>query len=149
MKRTYSRLLCVFFMAFILSIPVARAEAFRGGRGVGGHGNFGGFHGGSLGAWRGGYWNHGWYGNNFGWWWVVGGAWYLYPAPIYPYPDAYSVPMYPYPGAYPAQMYAPAPPPPAASQAHVWYRCANPNGYYPYIPECPGGWQPMPATPQG
>jgi hypothetical protein len=22
-----------------------------------------------------------------GWWWVIGPAWYLYPAPIYPYPD--------------------------------------------------------------
>lgn len=25
--------------------------------------------------------------------------------------------------------------------AAYWYHCNNPEGYYPYIKECPGGWQ--------
>lgn len=39
-----------------------------------------------------------------------------------------------------------------------WYHCSQPDGYYPYVKECPGGWQreqprapsssaPVPATP--
>lgn len=28
-----------------------------------------------------------------------------------------------------------------------WYRCAKPEGYYPYIQSCPGGWQQVPAQP--
>ncbi|MGH8292604.1 MAG: hypothetical protein ACRESA_03940, partial [Gammaproteobacteria bacterium] len=34
-------------------------------------------------VWAGGYWHHGWYGPRFGWWWVVGPAWYYYPTPVY------------------------------------------------------------------
>jgi hypothetical protein len=29
-------------------------------------------------------------------------------------------------------------PPPAAPQ--YWYYCESPRGYYPYVPQCPGGW---------
>jgi hypothetical protein len=42
--------------------------------------------------WRAGHWVHGPYHGREGWWWVVGGTWYFYPAPVYPYPDPYSVP---------------------------------------------------------
>lgn len=28
-----------------------------------------------------------------------------------------------------------------------WYRCAQPDGYYPYVTHCPGGWQQVPAQP--
>jgi hypothetical protein len=28
-----------------------------------------------------------------------------------------------------------------------WYRCDQPSGYYPYIKDCPGGWQTEPAQP--
>lgn len=31
-----------------------------------------------------------------------------------------------------------------------WYYCRNPRGYYPYVKECPGGWQevaPLPDRP--
>lgn len=28
-----------------------------------------------------------------------------------------------------------------------WYYCENPRGYYPYVPQCPGGWmQVVPRT---
>lgn len=29
----------------------------------------------------------------------------------------------------------------------VWYYCPESKGYYPYVKECPGGWQTVPAQP--
>src|SRR5205809_1042907 len=37
-------------------------------------------------VWRGGQWRHEHHRGRSGWWWVVDGAWYYYPYPIYPYP---------------------------------------------------------------
>jgi len=87
-------------------------------------------------AWRGGHWFHGPHDGRAGWWWVVGGTWYFYPAPVYPYPD----PLLP-PVAVPAQ---PAPP---ASAPNYWYYCQNPPGYYPYVPSCATNWTAVPASP--
>lgn len=28
-----------------------------------------------------------------------------------------------------------------------WYYCSNPDGYYPYVRQCPGGWQQVPTQP--
>ena len=55
-------------------------------------------------------------------------------------------PGYYYPPAYygpPPVYYAPPPPPPVS----YWYYCAPLSAYYPYVPSCPGPWQPVPATP--
>jgi hypothetical protein len=30
----------------------------------------------------------------------------------------------------------------------VWYYCPQSQAYYPYVKECPGGWQTVPASPQ-
>jgi hypothetical protein len=79
--------------------------------------------------WRGGAWFNGFHDGRNGWWWVVGPDFYFYPAPVYPYPDPY-VP--------PAMVPAPA-------AAATWYYCANPQGYYPYVPRCAVPWQPVPA----
>ncbi len=68
--------------------------------------------------------------------------------------------FYPYPYAYPYPVYSPpavveAPPvyvqPPAQQ---FWYYCQSPQGYYPSVPQCPGGWlqvvpSPGPAPGQG
>jgi len=74
-------------------------------------------------------------------------------APFYPW---YYPPYPPY-YYYPPVVAAPAPPPtyieqgsaqPAPSQSSYWYYCAESKTYYPYIKECPGGWQrvtPQPA----
>lgn len=87
------------------------------------------------------------------------------PFGYYPGPWAYPYPYYPYPyyPAYPAPYYAPAyggpaydapgydaPPAPAAAPAQqpMWYYCANPSGYYPYIQQCGAGWRQVPARPQ-
>jgi len=36
---------------------------------------------------------------------------------------------------------APQPAQPQQSAVGYWYYCANPGAYYPYIKECPAGWQ--------
>ena len=42
-----------------------------------------------------------------------------------------------------ASYYAPASPQPQGE----WYYCANSNSYYPYVRDCPAGWQRVPAQP--
>ncbi|MGH6888840.1 MAG: hypothetical protein ACREHF_06550 [Rhizomicrobium sp.] len=82
-------------------------------------------------AWVRGRWSHRWWHGRFGWWWDVGGDWFWYGAPVYPYPTVVSdyydeEPEYAEPGP-------------------TWYYCYNPAGYYPYVPSCNGPWQPVPA----
>ncbi len=91
-------------------------------------------------AWRHGYWYHGSRSGRFAWWWYAGGIWYPYAAPVYPYPNPYVPPTVIVQQTPPAQ---PLPPP-----AQSWYYCPNPQGYYPYVPQCSVPWQPVPATPQ-
>jgi len=117
------------------------------GRGFGG-GGFSGFHeryrapprdafrGGQPGFphmarndWQHGSWRHERHGDRFGWWFVVDDDWFLYPEPIYPYPDYVQ--------------YNALPP----NAGAVWYRCDDPQGYYPYVARCYGPWQIVPATP--
>lgn len=59
---------------------------------------------------------------------------------------------------YPAPVYYPASPPvyverdPPAAEAPAqswWYYCEQVRGYYPYVKQCPGGWQRVPPTPSG
>ena len=57
-----------------------------------GHGDIARFHERDLDRWHGGHWFHGKHFGRLGWWWVVGGAWYFYPAPVCPYPDPYVPP---------------------------------------------------------
>ena len=79
----------------------------------------------------------------------------LYIGPGFYYPPPY---YYPPPVVVPAQppVYIERPPegipqqPPSevAPQASAYYFCAASNAYYPYVRECPGGWQqvaPQPA----
>ncbi len=83
-----------------------------------------------------------------------------YPAPYYGYPYAY--PAYGYPApvyGYPATVIGSSSPPvyieqgvaqaaPAPSQVQGdWYYCADSRAYYPYVGECPAGWQRVPAQP--
>ncbi|HLY79308.1 MAG TPA: hypothetical protein VKQ70_08035 [Caulobacteraceae bacterium] len=117
---------------------------FRGGfRGGGFRGAPGGFHshfaagsigrfgGRDLGAWRGGFWWHGFRGGRIGWWWFTDGFWYWYDAPVYPYPG------------YVADYYVPGEE--YGDQGPVWYYCPSPPGYYPYVHACPSGWRVVPA----
>jgi hypothetical protein len=36
---------------------------------------------------------------------------------------------------------------PQAQESGNWYYCSNPAGYYPYVRQCPEGWQQVPAQP--
>lgn len=81
-------------------------------------------------------------------------------APIYSpwyYPAPYS--YYPYPYYPPAAIAVPSSPPvyierggdyqaaPAPQSQGNWYYCAESKAYYPYVKECPGGWQSVSPRP--
>ena len=69
---------------------------------------------------------------------------YYYPPPVY------------YPAPVVVQSAPPVyverndmPPQAAAPQAqNYWYFCASSKSYYPYVKDCPGGWQRVSPTPQ-
>jgi len=105
------------------------------------HGDIARFHEHDWGVWRGGHWTHGRHDGQLGWWWVVGGAWYFYPWPVYPYPNPWEPP--PAVVAVPPPTVAPPPPTP------YWYYCEASGAYYPYVSTCAGGWKQVPATPAG
>ena len=148
----------VIFLSLMLSAGLARADA-HGARdrhvadnaphqpqpphsqpapppGHWGHGNVHTFPSRDWYHWHQGYWHHGWYGPRFGWWWVVpGGWWFYYPQPLYPYPNPYVPPGF-------------VPPPSDAQPAtQYWYYCPASKTYYPYVSECPEGWQQVQPTP--
>lgn len=77
-------------------------------------------------AWRHGSWRHTRHNGKWGWWWYVGGVWFFYDAPIYPFPTfiGYYYDEYPY--------------------DYYWYWCDDPPGYYPYVRECYYDWVPVP-----
>jgi hypothetical protein len=132
------RAVAVTAVAMASGLSVPPAKAFRGPHAGDFHGrDFAHFGPGELHAWRGGLWRHEWHDGRFGWWWVVGGNWYFYPVPIYPYPTY--VP--------PAIVVEPPTPVPAGlPPAQFWYYCDNPRGYYPYVASCLGPWHAVPVT---
>lgn len=66
-----------------------------------------------------------------------------YPGPYYPYPAyAYPAPAYGYSAAPPAAYVEQGVPQTAPVQSQAdWYYCPNSKSYYPYVRDCPGGWQ--------
>lgn len=138
MKRWEYLAAAVCFVAFpALLESDAQAQPRDGGRDFHGR-DFGHFSPSERAAWVGGHWVHDWHNGRFAWWWTVGGFWYFYPEPIYPYPTY--IP--------PAIVVQQAPPvstglPPASS----WYYCDNPQGYYPYVASWNGAWREVSATP--
>ena len=72
------------------------------------------------------------------------------PLYYYPPPPAY----YPPPGAYapgvlvPPSQYIEQQPSVEAATHQYWYYCAEADAYYPYVKECPGGWEMVPPQPQ-
>ena len=57
----------------------------------------------------------------------VGGTFFVGPHPYYDWP-----------GYWPGYYYGA---PVMAAPAAYWYYCAPLAAYYPYVPDCPGGWQ--------
>ena len=89
-----------------------------------------------------GYGGYGYGGYGFG-----GYGWGGYGYPFY-YPRAYY---------YPPTVIVPTTPPvyiqqqaqPVQPQTSYWYYCQNPDGYYPYVKNCPGGWLQVAPQPPG
>ena len=154
MKKCSSLLLTTAFLTTVLSFPV-HADNWHGREGWHGpdnwhggdwrgYGDIHGFREYGFDHWRGGNWFNGYHEGRNGWWWIVDGSWYFYPAPIYPYPDPYTPPN--------VVVETVQVSPTGALPSYVYY-CPNPAGYYPYIAECPVTWQkvasssPAPTTP--
>ena len=72
-----------------------------------------------------------------------------YPGFGYPYYAPYYYP----PAYYPSPVVIQQPPvyverqDAAPETQNYWYYCAASKTYYPYVKECPAGWQRVPATP--
>ena len=71
-----------------------------------------------------------------------GGPWWAYPPPYYYYPAPVVVQQ---PVTYVEQNPQASSTP--AAETGWWYYCDQSKGYYPYVRECPGGWQRVPPTP--
>lgn len=104
-----------------------------------GHHDYGHFTADEREMWRGGHWRHARWHGRYGWWWLVGGMWYFFDQPVYPYPQvvpevAFNAPVLPG---------APLVVQPQTQQ--FWYWCDNPPGYSPYVTSCPSGWRKVPA----
>jgi hypothetical protein len=82
-------------------------------------------------------------GLGFGYWGPYWGApwWYYPPAPVY-YPVVVPAQPVTYIEQNPSQS-APA----SNDGGGWWYYCDASKGYYPYVKECPSGWQRVPPAP--
>lgn len=58
---------------------------------------------------------------------------------FYPSPDYYDTP--PLPASPTVYIEQGAAPPEQMQQPYYWYYCADSKTYYPYVDDCPGGWQ--------
>jgi hypothetical protein len=109
----------------------------------GGSRSGGGYYGGTYHG--GGHYYHGG-GSHF----FIGGyfgfPYYTYPYGHYPYDYSY---YYPY--TYPRYSYTYDQPTVyiEQEQSSYWYHCQDPEGYYPYVTSCPGGWTSVTPTPPG
>lgn len=148
MKHSW-RLVSVLLVLAAVSGGPAMAAGHGGGSG---HGAWSGQGGGSShGSWssHGGGYGHGYYGHGHGYGYSIAFGYPLY-WPGY-YPGYY--PYYPY--GYPALEEAPpaayieqgAPQAAPAQRQADWFYCAGSNAYYPYVRDCPAGWQRVPSTP--
>ncbi|OGA38025.1 MAG: hypothetical protein A3G24_05460 [Betaproteobacteria bacterium RIFCSPLOWO2_12_FULL_62_13] len=73
--------------------------------------------------------------------------WYS-PPPYYYYPPYYYPPVVAVPSSPPVYVErGDAQPAPEQSQSY-WYYCADAKTYYPYVKQCPGGWQRVVPQPQ-
>ena len=67
----------------------------------------------------------------------IGGGFFVSP---WAYPYYYPAPAYPY--------YHDAPAAPMMVDPY-WYYCPAAAAYYPYVQDCPGGWEPVSPAPLG
>ena len=99
-----------------------------------------GFAGASQAGPRGHHGGHAYFGFSFSPYW---GPWYSAPPVYYQPPVVVEVPARP-------AFYQTAPavaPTVVAPPANYWYYCEPAQAYYPYVKQCPSGWQKVPAQP--
>lgn len=92
-------------------------------------------------------WGHGWgYRPPVTYWggyWGPPRVWVAPPPIVYGAPALFAAPAYVPPTQYVERGDQPLP-------AGFWYYCHGPQGYFPQVPDCPGGWTqvaPQPAAP--
>jgi hypothetical protein len=140
MRRTIYIILTTILVVLLTSTLTDYAYGAGGYHGGGYHG--GGYYGGGYHG--GGYHGGGYYGGVWigpGWGWGGWGPWWG--APYYPY--------YASPPVVEQQAPVYVEPTPQREEQSYWYYCQNPEGYYPYVQNCPGGWMkvvPQPAPPK-
>ena len=148
----------MLFMALLVS-GAAFADRYSGGSGQRGgysgeRGYKGGYKGGHYGGrgYYGGYYRgRGYYG---GYYRSGLGVWLGWPGWYYPYNNPY---YYPYsPNYYPPAVSVPSSPQEYierpqrdddSTSSGIWHYCPESKSYYPYVKECPDGWQTVPAHP--
>lgn len=121
--RALARMIVAALVVLVVgSVSGTDAHARRSG-----HGSRGG-----VSVWLGPVWVPGWWGPHY------------YPSYYYPY----------YRTEPPMVMQQPEvniqPAPEAEEQQIFWYYCKDPQGYYPYVKQCPSGWMkvvPSPPSP--
>ena len=116
--KTLARIIIAATVVLLMgSMPGSSADA------RGGHGGHGG-----VGIWLGPGWGPGWWG---------------------PYYNPYYYPYYQEPPIFIEQqpdIYV-QPAPQTEQQPIYWYYCKDPQGYYPYVKQCPDGWMKVVPTP--
>ena len=138
MRKLSALFLTTAFLAALTLTPVRADERHEHHEEWHAYGDIHHFHEHDYNHWREGEWRRGYHEGRDGWWWVIGGLWYYYPAPIYPYPDPYTPPTV-------IIESAPVAPTAIAPPSSV-YHCANPEGYYPYVSQCYEPWQRIEPT---
>jgi hypothetical protein len=83
-------------------------------------------------GWQNGEWVRTWRDGHLAWWWAVGGSWYWYAAPSYPYPSAVA----------PVSMRGLTPPAVAEEQSAgpSWIYCDKPAREAEAPASCNGNW---------
>lgn len=125
--KTFLRMIIATVVVILIGSMSGSSAHARGGHG--GHGARVG-----IGVWLGPGWWPGWWGPAY------------YPSYYYPYYQEPPVVIQEQPDVY-------IPPTPQEQQPIFWYYCKEPQGYYPYVKQCPSGWMkvvptpPNPATP--
>lgn len=121
----------IIMLALALWLPVnlvlAHGSHFNFGFNLGYPGFYGGY---------GGYGGYGFYDP------------FLYP-PVYGFPPVIALPPVVVPSAPPVYIQQQQAPPVIQQTEHYWYYCRNPEGYYPYVKQCPDGWQRVDPRPPG
>ncbi|WP_233870390.1 hypothetical protein [Paraburkholderia adhaesiva] len=141
---------------------ILAAVAFSGaamGRGPGGYSGGGFYHGGGSDGW--GSFHHGGFHHGHGCCVSFGGVFFGpsfvwgYPWPWYGYPVAGWPVVVGASEQEPVQYVEREPLEPQQSggggvpEPGYWYYCAMPEGYYPNVRSCPGGWERVPPRPPG